>query len=149
MNANSCHGQQHLPLQEGPVIACTNKASTTVLIVDDSPLIVKNLVELLKDIPSISSIESCGTYNKAIDLLPIYKPVAVLLDIDLPDKSGIILLKNIKTFHPEITAIVVINQSNDFYKNLCLEIGAHYFLDKSNDFEKLPALIASIIQCNM
>jgi DNA-binding NarL/FixJ family response regulator len=82
-------------------------------------------------------------------LLPICKPVAVLLDINLPDKSGIALLKYIITFYPDIRVIMVTNQSDYLCKNLCLEIGAHYFLDKSNDFEKLQALIASIIQCHM
>jgi DNA-binding NarL/FixJ family response regulator len=145
MNANFCTGQCILQIQEVPVTSYVNKAATSLLIVDDSPLIVKNLMELLESIAAITSIVSCGTYTKAIDLLPIHNPIAVLLDINLPDKSGINLLKYIKTSYPEITVIIVTNQSDEFYKLLCLELGARYFLDKSNDFEKIPALIASII----
>ena len=146
MTASLCKEQNSLHIQEETEIDYANKSISTLLIVDDSPLIVKSLTELLEDNAAITSILSCGTYNKAIDLISICNPVAVLLDIDLPDKSGITLLKYIKTFNLGITAIVVTNQSDELYKGLCLELGAYCFLDKSNDFDKLPGLIASLIQ---
>ena len=95
---------------------------------------------------SISPVESCGTYAEAVHLLATYKPAIVLLDINLPDKNGIVLLRYIKALYPEVTVIMVTNQNEFFYKNLCLELGARFYLDKSKDFEKLPALITSIIQ---
>src|SRR5690242_16838617 len=94
----------------------TNQIGISVLIVDDSLLIVNNIKELLEDVEGIASVESCGTYAEAIHLLCTRKPALVLLDINLPDKNGIVLLKHIKTFYPEVSVIMVTNQYADFYK---------------------------------
>lgn len=118
----------------------------TILIVDDSPPVVANIKELLEDVEGIASIESCGTYTEATQMLCTYKPAVVLVDINLPDKNGIVLLKYIKSWYPEIGVIMVTNQNENFYKNLCLALGALFFLDKSNDFEKLPAIVASVFR---
>ena len=114
------------------------------LVVDDSPLIVTKITELLKEIEDIVTIKSCGTYKEAIILLHNVKPSIVLLDINLPDKNGIALLKYIKDSIPEIIVVMVTNQSDDFYRHLCFQLGASDFIDKSADFEKLSALIASL-----
>jgi DNA-binding NarL/FixJ family response regulator len=146
MNADYYTKRHGLYIQEEPETTYINKATKRLLIVEDSLLIVKSMMELLEDVEGIASIESCRTYAEAISLLSTYNPAVVSLDINLPDKNGIALLKYIKTFYPEITVIMVTNQNEDFYKNICFEIGAHYFLDKSNDFETLPALVATVVQ---
>jgi DNA-binding NarL/FixJ family response regulator len=146
MNVDINVKQHNLYIQEEPEIAYINRYAKGLLIVEDSPLIVNSMIELLEDVEGIASIESCGTYSEAVNLLSTSYPAIVLLDINLPDKNGIVLLKYIKTFYPEITAVMVTNQNENFYKNICLEIGARYFLDKSNDFETLPAIVTTIIQ---
>ena len=146
MNPDNYIEQHKLYIQEEHATTGINRATKGVLIVEDSPLIVKSMIELLEDVVGIASIKSCGTYSEAICLLSTYNPAVVLLDINLPDKNGIVLLKYIKTFYPEIIIIMVTNHNEEFYKNICLEVGAHYFLDKSNDFETLPALVAAVVQ---
>jgi len=143
MNTNRHTDQQDLCFKEMPPTP-VNKA-ISALIVDDSPLIAEKIMELLEEVPVVTSFKSCSTYSEAVAILPVFNPAVVLLDINLPDKSGIILLKHIKAFHPDIVVFMVTNQSSHFYKDLCIEIGAHYFLDKSHDFEQLPALIAAIL----
>jgi DNA-binding NarL/FixJ family response regulator len=146
MNADYYIELHSLYIQEQPVTTYINKATKGLLIVEDSPLIVKSMIELLEDVAGIASLESCGTYSEAVSLLSSCNPAVVLLDINLSDKSGIGLLKYLKTVYPEITVIMVTNQNENYYKNICLEIGAHYFLDKSNDFETLPALLATVVR---
>ena len=36
------------------------------------------------------------------------------------------------------------NEGNDFYKTLCFELGANYFIDISKDFELIPDIISSL-----
>ena len=115
----------------------------TLMIVDDSPLIVIKTRELLEDVAGITGIESCGTYAEAIKLLSQYKPHLALLDINLPDKSGIELLKYIRANFPATVVIMVTNQNGDFYKNRSMQLGAHHYIDKSKDFEKLSGLVSS------
>lgn len=121
-----------------------DKLKMTVLIVDDSRLIITKMTEMLEEVDSVTALKSCGTYAEAIDLINSFKPVVSLLDINLPDKSGIELLRYVKINSPETTVIMFTNQSTDHYKKLCLKMGANHFLDKSKDFESIPAILTSL-----
>ncbi|MDB5249226.1 MAG: response regulator transcription factor [Segetibacter sp.] len=116
----------------------------TVLIVDDSPLIILKITELLEDVQNISLLTSCGTYEDALQLLSEIQPEVVLLDINLPDKSGIQLLTYIKDNFLKTVVIMCTNHANNYYSQLCYTLGANYFIDKSKDFEKIPLLISSL-----
>lgn len=124
------------------VTAICMKSKTDILIVDDSALIVEKIKELLEDTAGIAAIKSCGTYAEAIALLLHFTPAVVLLDINLPDESGIALLTYIKASFPKTVVIMVTNQSEEYYKNLCLQLGADGFIDKSKDFEKISEMVA-------
>jgi len=120
-----------------------HKAKKKILIIDDSALIVERLINALKDLRNIGSIKLAGTCAEANILLEQSKPQIIFLDIHLPDKNGIELLNKIKTNHPEIIVIMFTNQGGDFYKTLCMQLGANYFIDKSKDFELIPEIISS------
>ena len=139
------------PLNANNPICCCNSIEShvqiekmKVLIVDDSPLIVKKFEELLKDFKEITDLTSCATYAHAIAILENLKPDLAILDIDLPDKSGIDLLRYLRNNNFDTTIIMCTNQSDDYYKDWSRKLGADFFIDKSKEFEKLPLLIASL-----
>lgn len=72
------------------------------------------------------------------------KPDLVLLDINLPGKSGIELLRKIKGSGSECEVIMITNHADDYYKKVCRDLGADYFLDKSIEFSMLPEIIGNI-----
>ena len=80
-------------------------------------------------------------YGQAIDRIALQKPRIVVLDINLPGRNGLDLLRVIKTKHKDIVVIMLTNQANDYYRKITYQLGADYFLDKSNDFEELPVLL--------
>ena len=120
------------------------KQKVTVLVVDDSPLIIVKISELLEDVENISLLPSCGTYKDALHLLSQIQPDVILLDINLPDKSGIQLLTYIKSSFHNTVVIMYTNHANNYYSQLCYTLGANYFVDKSKDFEKIPLFISSL-----
>jgi DNA-binding NarL/FixJ family response regulator len=67
----------------------------------------------------------------------------VLLDINLPDKSGIELLRKIKKEYKKMKVFMITNQANDYYKEICKKLGADHFFDKSKDFNLIPDLISA------
>ena len=115
-----------------------------ILIVDDSPIIVKHLTDMLNELGNPGLIKNAGSYSDAIQLINQTNPSILLLDINLPDKSGIEILRISKEKNPAAKVIMITNQANEYYKKLCVSLGADYFIDKSKEFEKIPDIIATL-----
>lgn len=116
----------------------------SILIVDDSPIIVERLQNMLKDVGNTGPVSQAGDYASALSRLIESRPDIVLLDINLPGRSGIALLQYIKVIYPTILVIMITNQAEDYYRRICLQMGANYFIDKSTDFEQIPVIISSL-----
>lgn len=112
-----------------------------VLIVEDSPIVTERLMNMINDLDHVKFTLQAFNYNEAITLYKAVKPNVIVLDINLPDKNGIEVLKTIRELGGTERVIVLTNYANDFYKKECIECGADYFLDKSKDFEKISKLI--------
>ena len=116
----------------------------SLLIVDDSQIIIDRVIDSLKDHETVKDIFTATNYREAIEILGKLTPRFILLDIQLPDKSGIDLLKFIVKEHPAIKVIMFSNLLDDNYIKVCKKIGAKYFIDKSRDFELSPQMLNNI-----
>ena len=125
-----------------------NKQRKVILIVDDSILIVERLLDFIGSIENIDEIKHADSYEKAELLFRQCKPDIVLLDIQLPDASGINLLNKIKSYHREVIVMMFSNHASSYYKSVCMELGADYFFDKSMEFEKITLTIAELNKIN-
>ena len=108
-----------------------------VLIIDDSEQVRERLISLLFDYPEIRVVGQSGNGTEAMIALDDQKPDTVILDIRLPGKNGIQLLREIKTAHPEITVIMLTNYDFEPYRKQCKQLGADYFFNKTLEFEKV------------
>jgi len=117
-----------------------------LLIVDDAPLIVSRIKTMMTGLPGLKPILYAGTYVGAAEIIKYDKPDIILLDINLPDRNGIDLLRYIKVHHAAATVIMCSNQSSPFYRNLCARLGATFFIDKSAEFEMIPKVIAEFLE---
>lgn len=115
-----------------------------ILIVDDNKNFVDRIISMLSDIDNIKYINVASDYNEAIKFLDEEKPDLVLLDINLPGKSGIELLKKIKEMGSSCEVIMVTNHADSYYRQQCKNLGAEYFLDKSHEFGRVPEIIEQI-----
>lgn len=116
-------------------------ANRSVLLVDDSPQVLKRLQSLLSENNDGILLTKAGGFTEAKALLEKKTFDIVLLDIHFPDGNGIDLLHLIRKEYPAVKVIMITNHSGPYYKEVCEELGASYFIDKSVDIEKLPALI--------
>jgi DNA-binding NarL/FixJ family response regulator len=115
-----------------------------ILLVDDSVTILTRMKELMCEIKCIKSITIATNGADAYIEIAQNQPHLVLLDINMPIKNGIELLKDIKQDFPEVKVMMVTNQSVEYYKPICTEMGAEYFVDKSTEFESIPDIIELI-----
>jgi DNA-binding NarL/FixJ family response regulator len=113
----------------------------TVLIVDDNMNFVDRMIGLLDEAKSIENIIVASDYDEARKVLAHEEPDIALLDINLPGKNGIELLKLIRASNKPCEVIMITNHADDYYRQQCFDLGAKYFLDKSNDFAQVPSII--------
>lgn len=117
------------------------KKDIVIMIVDDNANFVNRMKGLLENLDGISSINVAGNYDSAVGLLIEQTPDFLLLDINLPGKNGIEILKMIKNKNLECEVIMITNHADEYYRNQCKKLGAKHFLDKSSEF----GLVAEII----
>jgi len=108
-----------------------------VLIVDDSEKIRERLVTLLSEEGQIQVVGQVGSGRDTMNAMRRLRPDTVILDIRLPDISGIELLKEIKARYPALMVIMLTNFDNVQYRRQCRQLGADHFLNKTLEFEKI------------
>ena len=113
-----------------------------ILIVDDSEVICKRLCSMLSEIDNIDVVEQARNTSEGYELYGTLKPDIIILDIRLPDESGISLLKKIKEEDSKITIVMFTNYPYLAYRKRCTELGADYFFDKSTELQNLIDLIS-------
>jgi DNA-binding NarL/FixJ family response regulator len=117
-----------------------------VLIADDSTLIRMNLRKLLSSVKTISSVLVSQDVPSTIEQLTGAKPDVVILDIQMPGGTGFDVLKFIQDKNLSPTTIVLTNFASENNKKKSVELGAHYFFDKSNEYERILDILNTVKQ---
>ena len=113
---------------------------TNLLIVEDNSFIGNSLVDMAKEITTINTIRLTESIQEAISFFKENLTFElVILDLRLPDGSGIELLKMLKQAQIE-TKVFVFSISTELEK-ICLKNGAFAFFDKADGVDDLFAAI--------
>jgi len=112
------------------------------MIVDDNVNFVNRMTGLLENINGISAIRVAGDYDSAVRLLIEQTPDFLLLDINLPGKNGMEILKLIKNRELVCEVIMITNHADEYYRIQCKKLGAKHFLDKSSEFGQVAKIIS-------
>jgi DNA-binding NarL/FixJ family response regulator len=115
-----------------------------ILIAESSLLIADRLTRTLGELPGIGTIIHASDVAGILLSVEEQRPDVAIVDPHLAGREGIKLLKNIKRQRPALVLIALSNFFNGAHGRRCLEAGADYFLDKSNEFDRVPELIRSI-----
>jgi two-component system, OmpR family, response regulator len=117
-----------------------------VLLVEDSKLLAERLSELLAAIPYAISVGVVTTEKDAIDASIAHRPDLLILDLHLKQGTGFGVLKALSHFKSPPRVVVLTNYALPQYREQALALGAHHFLDKSSEFDRLPLLIKDLGQ---
>ncbi len=116
-----------------------------ILVVDDHALIRKGLKQLLEGSQDIQVTGEAETGMQAINMTRKNHFDLVLLDIDLPDKHGMDVLKQLKIEQPGIKIIVLSMYPEDQYGVRALKAGAAGYINKQSAPDKLLCTIQHVI----
>lgn len=129
------------------MIQVENKSRLRVITVDDSKIVSQRLGSLLDELSSVKVMGSAGSISEALSLIDVQHPHIVILDIHLASdkpRNGIDLLALIKKVYPLVKVVMLTNLTDQRYKSLCIDAGAEFFLDKSNDFDRIPDILNAL-----
>jgi DNA-binding NarL/FixJ family response regulator len=116
-----------------------------VFIADDSKVVVERLADLLQEVPGVQLVGRASDVPQAIRSIPEAQPDAVILDLQMPGGTGLEVLRSIRQTLPSVCVLVCTNFPYPEYREECIAAGANFFLDKSVEFEKIPAILRAWI----
>ena len=103
-----------------------------VLVVDDHAIIRKGLKQILDDTDDIRVTGEADCGMQAIKMAQAGSYDIVLLDISLPDKHGIEVLKQLKLNHPQLSVLMLSMHAEDQYAVRSMKTGASGYLNKQS-----------------
>lgn len=104
--------------------------SKRLLIVDDHPLFREGLKAILRRDPSFAVVGEAGGYAEALRAAKACRPDLAVLDISLPDRSGIQLARELRQMLPELGVLMVSMHAKADYVAEALKVGALGYLTK-------------------
>ena len=122
----------------------TEKATIRVFIADDHAIVREGLKQILAESPDIIVAGEAENGVDAIKLFRKSKCHVMLLDISMPDRSGIDVLKQVKTEHPEIAVLMLSMHREDQYAIRSLKAGASGYMTKQSAPKELVSAIRQV-----
>ena len=121
----------------------------SVFIVDDHPMVVAGLQSLLENLDNIQVAGAVPNAFETIAFLKNNKVDVILLDINLPDISGIDLCKKITNEFPAIKILGISTFSERSYISRMIENGSLGYLIKSASREEIAEAIETVMKGKM
>ena len=117
-----------------------------LLVVDDHPLILHALREVLPDLDPALAIEGAGNRDEALTMLARHPDVAlVLLDLALPGAHGFDLLAELRREHPRLPIVVLSATHDRATVGSALAAGARGFVAKTSHPQQLLDAIRTVL----
>jgi DNA-binding NarL/FixJ family response regulator len=113
------------------------------LIVDDNRLNRDVLKELFRRYFQSMSVEEALDGREAMQKVESFQPDLIVMDIRLPDESGLELTKRIKITNPNVKVLILTGHHYPEYKEAAARYGADGFLVKGESSKEILAMVES------
>lgn len=131
-------------MTQGPVPGPNTRMPLTVAIVEDKSEIAEEISRIITRAPDMELSCVCRNYRSALARIPDARPDIVIMDINLPDGSGIQATAHIKRLLPktEVLILTIYEETDEIFK--ALEAGASGYLLKRSSSDELLAAIRGL-----
>ena len=116
---------------------------TTVLVVDDHPLVRAGLIELLGTAEDLQIAGEAWGGGQAVDLAEVLTPDVILMDLSMPDVDGVEATRRILRAQPQISVVVLTSFGDQGRVLDALAAGAVGYLLKDCDPREVLAAVRS------
>lgn len=115
-----------------------------VLVVDDHPVFRAGVRAALADADAVTVVGEAADAATALSIVDQLAPHVVLMDLHLPDRSGIDATRQLAASHPEV-AVLVLTMSEDADAILsAVRAGARGYLVKGAEVERIQSAIRTV-----
>jgi DNA-binding response OmpR family regulator len=115
-----------------------------LLVVEDEPSLLQSITEYFEQ--EFFVVDGAGTYNAAIEKIETVGYACIILDINLPDGSGLQLLQQLRRFKKDDGVIVISARNSVQDKIDGLNLGADDYISKPFHLSELNARVKALIR---
>jgi DNA-binding NarL/FixJ family response regulator len=119
-------------------------AAQSVMVVEDHPMMREAIVLLLQQDPSFEVVLATGDPAAALDGVCSLNPDIVLLDMTLPGKNGLELLKDMRAVKRDLKVLVLSMHDESLYAERVLKAGGRGYIMKSAGSTQLAEAVRTV-----
>ena len=120
-------------------------AAKRILLIDDHPIMRHGLAQLIRAAEELEVCGEAGSAREGLERALALKPDVVIVDLTLPDKSGLELLKDIHAMLPGMQCLVLSMHDESLYAERVLRSGARGYIMKETAAENLISAIRKVL----
>ncbi len=121
----------------------------TILIADDSIDFRERIRNMVLGHKNVQIVGEPENGLEALKLVNEKDPDMMILDIRMPLMNGIQVLKKLKALGSKTIVCILTSYPYPQYKKKCLALGADYFFNKSDGFEKINMVIEKLLKTSV
>lgn len=123
----------------------TDTGKHALLVVDDHPIMRFGIAQLIQAEGELEIVAEAGTAAEALQTLDQHHIDLALIDLSLPDRNGLELIKDIRAMYPDVHCLVVSMHDENLYAERVLRSGARGYLRKVEAAKKLISAIHRVL----
>jgi DNA-binding NarL/FixJ family response regulator len=122
-----------------------SKKAKQILIVDDHPMMREGLAQLINREKDLAVAGEADSAARAVEQTAQLKPDLVIVDITLPGRSGLELIRDLHAVHPAALVLVVSMHEESLYAERVLRAGGRGYVMKQAGGKKLMEAIRQVL----
>ncbi|VAX18563.1 hypothetical protein MNBD_IGNAVI01-3215 [hydrothermal vent metagenome] len=115
-----------------------------ILVADDHSVVRKGLIQIVKEMPEVAEVEEAVNGLEVLDKVKSTEFDLIVLDISMPDKSGLDVLIELKNYYGNLPVLILSTYPEELYAIRALKAGASGYLNKSTAAEELAFAIRRV-----
>ena len=124
----------------------THQDKIKIIIADDHPIVREGLVQIISTAPDMTVVEQADNGMELLDKIRTLDLDMVLLDLDMPEKSGWDVMRQLKVEKPNLPIIILSVNPEEEYGEACFRDGASGYLNKLAPVELVLKAIRQVAQ---
>lgn len=116
-----------------------------IVLIDDHPIMRHGLAQLIRAEEGLDVIGEAGSAREGLEVVGSLRPDLAVVDLTLPDKNGLELVKDIRALHPSTQCIVLSMHDETLYGERSLRAGARGYVMKEEAADHLVSAIHKVI----